>query len=92
MAIDIIEDTGLEGFFRIIMYSKRILDIIREKHTMNLQCNINKFKPVMKINKLSGHNNFPVSNDHLSSCLQDIAENQSKESFKIIFNYLQKKH
>lgn len=54
---------------------------------MNLQYNINKFKPAMKVNKFSGHNNCPVSNDHLSCCLQDIAENQSKESFKIIFNY-----
>ena len=48
------------------MYLKRILDITREKYTMNLQYNINKFKPSMKINKLSEDNDFTVSNDHLS--------------------------
>ena len=54
---------------------------------MKLQYNINNFNTAMKINKLSGDNSFPVSNDHLSSCLQDIAENQSKDAFKIIFKY-----
>jgi RNA polymerase sigma-70 factor, ECF subfamily len=69
------------------MYLKRILDIIREKHTMNLQYNINKFKPAMKINKLSEDNDFTVSNDHLSSCLHDIADNQNIDAFKTIFKY-----
>ena len=54
---------------------------------MNLQYNINKFKPAMKINKLSGDNDFPVSNDHLSSCLHDIAENHSKDAFKTVFKH-----
>ena len=54
---------------------------------MNLQYNINKFKPAMKINKLSGDNDFPVSNDHLSSCLLDIAENQNKNAFKTVFKH-----
>ena len=35
----------------------------------------------MKINKLSGDNDFPVSNDHLSSCLHDIADNQNIDAF-----------
>ena len=54
---------------------------------MNLQYNINKFKPAMKINKLSGDNDFPVSNDHLSSCLLDIAENQTKNASKTDFTH-----
>ena len=54
---------------------------------MKLQYNINNFNTAMKINKLSVDNSFPVSNDHLSDCLQDIAENQSKDAFKIIFKY-----
>jgi len=69
------------------MYFKRILDIIREKHTMNLQYNINKFKPAMKINKLSEDNDLSVSNDHLSSCLNDIADNQNKDAFKTVFKH-----
>ena len=54
---------------------------------MKLQYNINNFNTAMKINKLSVDNSFPVSNDHLSDCLQDIAENQSKDAFKTIFKY-----
>jgi RNA polymerase sigma factor (sigma-70 family) len=54
---------------------------------MEIQYNINKFKSAMKINKLSVDNDFTVPNDHLSNCLHDIAENQSKDSFKTIFKY-----
>ena len=53
---------------------------------MNLQYNLKKFKPAMKINNLSRNDNSHMTNLHLSSCLHDIAENQSKDSFKIIFN------
>jgi RNA polymerase sigma-70 factor (ECF subfamily) len=69
------------------MYFKRILDINREKHTMNLQHNINKFKSAMKINKLSEDSDLSVSNDHLSSCLNDIADNQNKDAFKTVFKH-----
>ena len=54
---------------------------------MNLQYNINKFKSAMKINNLLEDSNIPASNDHLSSCLQDIAENQNKNAFKTIFKH-----
>ena len=54
---------------------------------MNLQFNINKFKPAMKINKLSEDNDLSVSNDHLSSCLNDIADNQNKDAFKTVFKH-----
>jgi RNA polymerase sigma-70 factor (ECF subfamily) len=54
---------------------------------MNLHFNINIVKPVMKINKLTEARNASVSNEHLSNCIYDIAENQSKESFKTIFTY-----
>ena len=54
---------------------------------MNLQYNINKIKPVMKINKLTEVLSTPVSNDHLANCLCDVAENSSKEAFKTIFKF-----
>lgn len=54
---------------------------------MNLQYNIIKSKPIMKINKLSEIDKVSVSSQQLTNCLHDIAENQSKKSFKLIFKY-----
>ena len=54
---------------------------------MNLHYNINKTNPAMKLDKLSEAKTICASNNHLSECLYEIAECQSKEAFQTIFKY-----
>jgi RNA polymerase sigma-70 factor (ECF subfamily) len=54
---------------------------------MYLDFNITKFNPVMKINNLADTKNLSATNEHLSNCLQDIADSQNTDSFAIIFKH-----